>query len=83
MQRPVSNVRAFIPRIPLSLTRSKFRRRLIVQHGVQAALIIILTPFTDGSPDIISAFIAKASVKTFNKSILCRLAGLDKMELHQ
>jgi len=30
----------------------------------------------------IQAFIAKASVKTLNKSVLCRLAGLDKPQLH-
>jgi hypothetical protein len=30
----------------------------------------------------IQAFIAKASVKTLNKSVLCRLAGLDKSQLH-
>ena len=57
---------------------------------MRAALIIILTPFTDGFPGMtdvtepvfIQAFIAKASVKTLNKSVLCRLAGLDKSQLH-
>lgn len=33
-------------------------------------------------PVFIQAFIAKASVKTLNKSVLCRLAGLDKSQLH-
>lgn len=33
-------------------------------------------------PVLIQAFIAKASVKTLNKSVLCRLAGLDKPQLH-
>ncbi len=54
------------------------------------ALIIILTPFTDGFPGMtevtepvfIQTFIAKASIKTLNKSVLYRLAGLDKPKLH-
>ena len=33
-------------------------------------------------PVFIQAFIAKASVKTLNKSVLCRLAWLDKSQLH-
>ena len=33
-------------------------------------------------PVFIQAFIAKASVKTLNKSVLCRLAGLDKSQCH-
>ena len=33
-------------------------------------------------PLFIQAFIAKVSVKTLNKSVLCRLAGLDKSQLH-
>lgn len=51
---------------------------------------ITLSPFTDGFPGMtdvtepvfIQAFIAKASVKTLNKSVLCRLARLDKPQLH-
>jgi hypothetical protein len=57
---------------------------------VRATFVIILTPFTDGFPGMIDVnelvfiqvFIAKASVKTLNKSVLCRLAGLDKTQLH-
>lgn len=57
---------------------------------MRAALIIILTPFTDGftgmtdvtEPVFIQTFIAKASIKTLNKSVLYRLAGLDKPQLH-
>ena len=57
---------------------------------MRAALIIILTPFTDGFPDMtdvtepvfIQTLIAKAPVRTLNKSVLCRLAGLDKPQLH-
>ena len=57
---------------------------------MRAALIIILTSFTDGfpgmtdvtEPGFIHAFIAKAYVKTLNKPILYRLAGLDKSQLH-
>jgi hypothetical protein len=33
-------------------------------------------------PVFIQAFIAKAPVKTLNKSVLCRLAGLNKPQLH-
>lgn len=33
-------------------------------------------------PMFIQAFIAKASVKTLNKSVLCRLAGLDKPQFY-
>lgn len=33
-------------------------------------------------PVFIQALIAKASVKTLYKSVLCRLAGLDKSQLH-
>jgi len=52
--------------------------------------VIILTPFADGFPGMIDvaepvfiqAFIAKASVKTLNKSVLCRLDGQDKSQLH-
>jgi hypothetical protein len=52
---------------------------------VRAALIIILTPFTDGFPGMtdvtepvfIQAFIAKASIKTLNKPILRWPARLD------
>ncbi|GJK52475.1 hypothetical protein TUM17560_48520 [Serratia marcescens] len=33
-------------------------------------------------PVSIQAFIAKASVKTLNKSVLCRLTELDKSQLH-
>jgi hypothetical protein len=51
---------------------------------------MILTPFADSFPGMtdvaepvfIQTFIAKASVKTLNKSVLCRLAGLDKSQLH-
>ena len=58
---------------------------------MRAALIIILTPFTDGFPGMtdvtepvfIQTLIAKAPpVRTLNKSVLCRLAGLDKPQLH-
>ena len=50
IQRSVSNVGSFTLRITLSPARRKFRRRLIIQRGVRAALVIILTPFTDGFP---------------------------------
>ena len=33
-------------------------------------------------PVFIQAFIAKASVKTLNKSVLCRFTGLNKPQLH-
>lgn len=33
-------------------------------------------------PVFIQAFIAKASVKNLNKSVLCGLAGLDESQLH-
>ncbi|PII50215.1 hypothetical protein BMF90_17090 [Serratia sp. OLHL2] len=57
---------------------------------MRATLVIILTLFTDDLPGMtdvsepvfIQAFIAKASVKTLNKSVLCRLTGLDKLQLH-
>jgi len=52
--------------------------------------VLILMPFTDGfvgmidvaEPVFIQAFIAKAFIKTLNKSVLYRLAGLDKPQLH-
>ncbi len=61
-----------------------------MQRGVRPTLVVILTPFTDDFPSMtdiaepvfIQAFIAKASVKTLNKSVLCRLAGLNKPHLH-
>lgn len=78
-----------ILRISLSAVRRKCRRNLIIQRGVQTALAIILTPFTDGFPGMadvakpvfIQIFIGKAPVKTVNKPVLCRLAGLDKPQL--
>ncbi|GAJ65591.1 hypothetical protein HI13_contig00038-0001 [Edwardsiella piscicida] len=33
-------------------------------------------------PVLIQAFAAQAPIKTFNKSVLCRLAGLDKPQVH-
>lgn len=62
-----------------------------MQRGVRAALVVILTPFTDDLPSMadvaepvfIQAFIAKASGKTLNKSVLRRLAGLNKPHLHE
>jgi hypothetical protein len=56
---------------------------------MRGALVIILMPYTDGFPGMadvaepvfIQAFIAKAAVKTLNKSALRRLAGLDKPQL--
>lgn len=57
---------------------------------MRAALVLILTPFTDSFPGMadvaepvfIQEFIAKAPVKTLNNSVLCRLAGLNKPQLH-
>lgn len=47
---------------------------------------MIMTSFTDGFPSISDVaepvFIAKASVKTLNKSVMCRFAGLDKPQFH-
>ena len=53
-------------------------------------LVIILPPVINDFPGVndiaepvlIQTFIAKPSVKTLNKSVLCRLAGLDKTQLH-
>ncbi len=57
---------------------------------MRAALIIILTPFTNGFPGMtdvtepvfIQAFIPKATVKTLYKSVLRWLIWLDKPQLH-
>lgn len=89
-QGSFSNVRSFTLRITLSPARCKFRRRLIIKRGVRATFVIILTPFTDGFPGMadvakpvfIQAFIAKASVKTLNKSVLLWLTRQNKMQLH-
>lgn len=56
----------------------------------RATRIIIFTQFTDDFPGMtviaepvfIQALIAKASVKTLNKSVLRRLSGLDKPQLY-
>ena len=53
-------------------------------------LVIILPPVINDFPGVndiaepvlIQTFIAKSSVKTLNKSVLRRLAGLDKSQLH-
>ena len=79
----------FTLRITLSPFRRKCRRNLIIQRGVQTALAILLTPFTDGfpvmadvaEPVFIQVFIGKAPVKSLNKPVLCRLTGLDKPHL--
>jgi predicted GNAT superfamily acetyltransferase len=52
--------------------------------------IPVFEPFPDGFPGMtdvtkpvfIQAFIVKVSVKTLNKSVLCRLSWLDKSQLH-
>lgn len=57
---------------------------------MRTALVIILSPVINDFPGVnniaepvlIEAFIAKASVKTLNKSVLGRLARLDKSQLH-
>ena len=54
------------------------------------ALVIIQPPVINDCPGVnniaepvfIQAFIAKTSVKTLNKSVLRRLAGLDKPQLY-
>lgn len=69
----------------LSPARRQFRRRLIIQRGVRAALVIILTPFTDdfhsvneiAEPVLIQTFKAKSSVQALNKSVLRWLSRLD------
>lgn len=49
IQRSVSNVGSFTVRITLSPGRRKFTRHVIIQRGVRAKPVIILTPFTDSS----------------------------------
>ena len=88
--RLVSNVSLINFLFSISPARSKFRWCLVIQRRMWTALVIILPPVINrfhgvnniAEPVLIQAFIANASVKTINKSVLGRLARLDKPQLH-
>lgn len=68
----------------------KFCWRHVIQRAMWSLLVVVLTPRSNQDtslrqtrkPLVIETFVPEASVKAFDKSILCGFACLNQLDLH-